>query len=433
MFFDGDASRGAMLVELMLSMALAMIVIPFIFRYQQNAVRRAENIAVAREMDIVKTALERYIVANRDELLRVVGKNITRVSISDLAQFGVPDGVLDTRGDDYQLRVLKSADFNGQATLQGVVVLNDDDISPVRTREIVNIGGDQMGFVDAGRAYGAFGAWRTSTVDLGLTPGDGIVETTGVTRDNAKYLWRVPSDDAADATMLSPLNLGGHDIVNAAGFNARTGRFDDAVVAGKMVADRAIFENRTALSKPMRATYATVAGILSSDGKNMDVAGNFSLADTAKFTNLNASKLYVTNMTLPGISVSDSSGDVAMLKINQSLDMTSGRIDAMFVTVGFAGSITPRLVVTNRIEDSTNPAYFWDATSRTATLLDVSFAELSRMAPLAVRATRNDGTSSSQIFGAVAANKNATAADFMNAIDEIQHTVRTKYMRLNLE
>lgn len=174
-----------------------------------------------------------------------------------------------------------------------------------------------------------------------------------------------------------------------------------------------------------------MSGALSSDSKNMDVAGKFSLADLGKFSGFSVSDLYVTNMTLPGISVSDT-GDVALLKINQALDMTSGRIDAMFVTVGFAGSITPRLVVRNRIEDSINPSYYWDASHGVANFSDVSFAELSRMAPLAL-AREGRGTTAAQIFGAVAANKNATASDYMNAITKIQEAVRKKYRALNLQ
>ena len=163
----------------------------------------------------------------------------------------------------------------------------------------------------------------------------------------------------------------------------------------------------------------------------MEVAGRFSLSDTAKFSNMVVGDFYVTNMTLAGLSVTDTE-KVSMLKINQALDMTSGRIDAMFVTVGFAGSITPRLVVRDRIEDSVNPAYYWDAAASVANFNDVSFAELARMAPLAF-AREGKGTTAAQIFGAVSANKNATASDYMNAIKEIQEKVRAKYRGLNLQ
>lgn len=429
--FNTAPQYGGMLVELMLSIALAMLVIPFVFRYQQRAVRRAENIAIMRQMTGVQDALERYIIANRDELLAPVGKNITRVSLSDLVAYGVSTDLVESASDDYQLRVLKSADINNQATLQGVVVLSNGDINPIRTREIVNIAGDRVGFLDSGRAYGAYGAWNNAAVDLGLNADGGIVEMTPTLRDNAKYLWRVPSTDTADATMLSALSLGGHDILSASFFNGRNARFDEILSVGKISVNDLIFQNRTSIDKKLSAVYSTVSGALSADSKNMDVAGNFSLSDMAKFSSFSVSDLYVTNMTLSGFSVS-STEKISTLKINQSLDMTYGYIDAMFVTVGFAGSITSRLVVRNRITDSVNPSYYWDAADGVANFSDVSFAELARMAPMAL-AREGAGTTSAQIFGAVVANKNATASDFMNAITKIQDSVRKKYRRLNLE
>ncbi|MDE5616033.1 MAG: hypothetical protein K2I81_04355 [Alphaproteobacteria bacterium] len=429
--FNTPPEAGGMLVELMLSIALAMVVIPFIFRYQQRAVRRAENIAVARQMEGVQNALERYIVAHRDELLAPVGKNITRLALSDLVSFGVSEDLVADAGDKYQLRVLKSADLNNQATLQGVVVFNDGDISPMRTREIVNIAGDRVGFLDSGRAYGAFGAWSSAGLDLGLPDAGGIVETTTALRDNAKYLWRVPSADSSDATMLSALSLGGHDIKSVSFFNSRSARFDELLSVGELAAGDLIFQNRTSIDKKLSSVSATVAGALSSDSKNMEVVGKFALSDLGKFTNFSVADMYVTNMTLAGLSISGIGG-VSMLKVNQALDMTSGRIDAMFVTVGFAGSITPRLVVRYRIEDSINSAYYWDASNGVANLSDVSFAELARMAPMAL-AREGAGTSAARIFGAVAANKNATASDYMNAITEIQKEVRKKYSGLNLQ
>ncbi len=429
-FFSSPSQGGGMLVELMLSVALAMIVIPFIFNYHQRAVRRSQNIAVARQMQGVQSALERYIVARRDELLAPVGKNIVRVELSDLIPFGVSQDLVAARGDKYQLRVLKSADAVRGATLQGVIVLADDEISPMRTREIVNIAGDKVGFLDNGRAYGAFGTWRSAALDLGVGSAGGIVETTSALRDNAKYLWRVPSNDVSDATMLSALSLGGHDIVGASFFNSRTARFDEMLRIGEIAADNVIFQNRTSIDKQLSAGSSTVSGTLSSDSKNMEVSGRFSLADTAKFSNFSVDDMYVTNMTLSGLSITDTE-KVSTLKINQALDMTSGRIDAMFVTVGFAGSITPRLVVRSRIEDSVNPAYYWDASAGVANFSDVSFAELSHMARIAL-AKEGGATTASQIFGAVSANKNATVSDYMNAITEIQEKVRAKYRGLKL-
>lgn len=420
-----------MLVELLLSVALAALIIPFLFRYQHSSIERAQNIAITNQMTEIQVALERYIVANRDELLRTVGRNITRVELDDLAEFGVPQSVLDAGDEKYQLRILKSSDASGQSTLQGVIVRASDDITPLRTREIVNLSGGSMGFVDGTHAYGTFGAWHTDALDMGVDIDNGIIETTSVNRDNALYLWRVPSENPDDAKMMSPLNLGGHDIKNAAFINSDYATFNEGLTAKEIVSDKIIFDNRTTIDTVFSTDAATVSGMLSSDSKNMEISGRLSLADTAKMSSLTAENLWVSKLTLSGLSI-EADDDLALLKINQSLDMTSGRIEAVFVSVGFAGSMTPRLVVYDRIEDSTNPQYYWDVKSKTARFSDASFVELNRMATLATFYEGDNSTSAGQIFGAVSANKNATVSDYMNAISEIQKRVSAKYRLLNL-
>lgn len=420
-----------MLVELLLSVALAALIIPFLFRYQHSSIERAQNIAITNQMTEIQVALERYIVANRDELLRTVGRNITRVELDELAEFGVPQSVLDAGDKKYQLRILKSSDASGQSTLQGVIVRASDDITPLRTREIVNLSGGSMGFVDGTHAYGTFGAWHTDALDMGVDIDNGIIETTSVNRDNALYLWRVPSENPDDAKMMSPLNLGGHDIKNAAFINSDYATFNEGLTAKEIVSDKIIFDNRTTIDAVFSTDAATVSGMLSSDSKNMEISGRLSLADTAKMSSLTAENLWVSKLTLSGLSI-EADHDLALLKINQSLDMTSGRIEAVFVSVGFAGSMTPRLVVYDRIEDSTNPQYYWDVKSKTARFSDASFVELNRMATLATFYEGDNSTSAGQIFGAVSANKNATVSDYMNAISEIQKRVSAKYRLLNL-
>lgn len=430
-FSHKNNSRGSMLVELLLSVALAALIIPFVFRYQHNAIERAQNIAITNHMTEIQVALERYIVANRDELLRTVGRNITRVELADLVPFGIPQSVLDAGDDKYQLRVLKSSDAMGQSSLQGVIVRASDDITPLRTREIVNLSGGSMGFVDGTHAYGTFGAWHTDAVDMGIDIDNGIIETTSVNRDNALYLWRVPSENPSDAQMMSPLNLGGHDIVNAAFINSDYAEFNQGLTVSEITSNKLIFDNRTTIDKVFSTASATVSGALSSDSKNMEISGRLSLADSGKMSSLTAKNLWVSKLTLSGLAI-DATDDFALLKINQTLDMSSGRIEAMFVSVGFAGSMTPRLVVYDRIEDSVNPQYYWDVSSKTAQFVDASFVELNRMAELATHYEGDNSTISGQLFGATSANKNATVSDYMNTISEIQRRVTAKYRLLNL-
>ncbi len=431
-FSNHNRVHGGMLIELLMSVAIVAVVLPFLFKYQQDSILRAENIAVAREMQDVQSALERYIVAHRDVLLNVAGKNITRVNVKDLAEYGVPDAVLDTDADKYQLRVLKSADATGQSTLQGVVVMSDQTITPLRTRQIVAVGGDNMGFVEGTHAYGTFGAWHTDTMDIGINVPDGIITTTSVNRDNALYLWREPSNSADDATMMGALNLGGHDILKVKYFDATSAQFDETLKSIAVAADKVIFANRTTIDSALDAANATCVGNLSADAKTMEIAGTLTLADVGKFSNFVTDNLWTNTLSLSGLSIVDKSR-AAVLDVNQSLDMTGGRINAVYTTVSFSGSITPRLVVRDMIYDSINHDYYWDVKNKTANLYDLSLPELSRMATIVSRKEADKSTVAGRLFSSVAANQNATVADYLNAINEIQTRVRAKYRLLKLE
>ncbi|MDR0741320.1 MAG: hypothetical protein LBF28_00920 [Rickettsiales bacterium] len=427
--------RGATMVDLLLTVALIAIVLPFIFNFQKSRIERAKNIAAVAEMGIIQAALERYIDSRGKELMLPVGRNITSVKMADLAEYGVPQDSVEKRGDNFQIRILKSQNREGHSTLQGIVVLNERDITPLRAREIVNIGGDKMGFVEEGRAFGAFGTWAANASDLGIQGSGGIIETTKITLDQDKFLWRVPSENADDATMLSPLNLAGHDIVNAKFLDAAYVEFEEILKAAEIVADKTIFQTRTTLDKNYETSDAAIAGTLSADSRNMDISGTLSLSGTGKFTSFTADDLQVVNLNLSGLSISttNSKSKAAILKVNQTIDMVTGHISAMFATVGFTGSITPKLVVKNRIEDSTNSDYFWDASGGSARLSDISIPELNRMATLISSRESGAGTDSKKLFDTAAANKNATVSDFMNAISKIQNRVSVKYRQLNLD
>ncbi len=425
-------SGGSMLVELLLSIALAAVIIPFIFQYHQKTVERAENIAITNQMHLIQDALERHIVDNREDLLKTVGRNITRVNLSDLSEYGLPDSILADGDEKYQIRILKTSDSINGASLQGVIVRASDDITPIRTREIVNMSGGSMGFIDETHAYGSFGTWHTDAIELGTNIKNGIIETTNVKTDTASYLWRLPSENPDDAQMLSALNMAGHDIINAKFFDINRANFTEDISASKIAVRDLIFQNRTNIDNVYNSKYAVVSGMISSDAKTIEVNGNFSLADTAKFSSLTAENLWVSNLTLGGLYV-DTTDGISTMKINQSLDMTGGHISAIFVTVGFAGSMTPMLHVYDKIQDSTNSAYFWDTKSSNAHFSDASFVELNRMATLANITEGDASTYAGQIFGTVATNKNATVADFMNAITQIQQRVRAKYQNLQLQ
>ena len=432
LFFNRNSQSGGMLMELMMSIALAAIIIPFVFRYQQTSVERARNISVAKQMEIVQKSLERYIVQNKNILMNPTGKNITRVRIEDLVNYGLPEYIVQNYSKDYQLRVLKSADNNNKSVLQGIVILSNGDISPLRTREIVNLGGGQLGFVEGNTTYGGFGAYRINASDFGMNNTKGLIGTTETTRGNTEYLWRLPSENEKDSTMLSPLNLDAHDINNVRFFDASRAQFEERLNVGKIAVGSLSFSNRTTISSVFSANTAVVNGAFTSDSKNLNVSGTLYLVDSGKFSSFYTNDLYVNTLTLNGFSVESTSGKPSSLKIIGDMDLMFGRINATYVSVGYTGSVTPQLIITDKIQDPKDSSFYWGVRGRKARFADLNSPELNRMASQIIKIESKPGTSATSLFGTVSANSNATVGDYINAINNMQSQIRAKYEMLNL-
>ena len=141
----------------------------------------------------------------------------------------------------------------------------------------------------------------------------------------------------------------------------------------------------------------------------------------------------MNNLTLSGFSVTSSSGKSSTLQIIGDMDLVMGRITASYVSVGYTGSVTPKLIVMNKIQDPKDSSFYWDAGNKKARFSDVNFPELSRMASKIIRQESVPGTVATTTFNAVAANVNATVGDYINAINSMQEQIRVKYNMLNLK
>lgn len=432
-FFNRNTQHGGMLVELMMTIALAAIIIPFVFRYQQTAVIRARNVAITKQMENVQTALERYIIENKSELMRPTGKNISRVKIADLVDYGLPEYIAENYQDDYQLRVLKTADSNDKSVLQGIVILSNSEITPLRTREIVNLGGGKFGFVEGNITRGGFGAFHANASDFGIRDTKGIIGITSTARGNTEYLWRLPSENEKDATMLSPLNLDGHDVTKVKFFDATKAQFEGKLKVGKVATESLVFSNRATISAIFATNTAVVNGAFTSDSRNLNVGGTLTLADSGKFSSFYTNDLYVNTLTLSGFTITPTSGKSSTLKIIGDMDLVLGHITASYVSVGYTGSVTPQLNITDKIQDPKDSSYYWDIKNKKARFADANFPELSRLASKIIAKEAKSGTVSTTIFGGIAANINATVGDYINAINEMQTQIRAKYELLNLK
>ena len=431
--FYRNLQRGGMLVELMMTIALAAIIIPFVFRYQQTAVNRARNVAITKQMENVQSALERYIVENKTALMTPMGKNITRVKIEDLVEYGLADYIAENYADDYQLRILKTADKNNKSVLQGIIILSNNDITPLRTREIVNLGGGRIGFVEGDVTYGGFGAFHASTDEFGIKGEKGLVGLTSTTRGYNVYLWRLPSENESDATMLSPLNLDGHDITKVKFFDANRAQFEEKLKVSELTSSSLTFSNRTTINAIFSTNTAFVNGAFTSDSRTLNVGGTLTLVDSGKFSNFYTNDLYVNTLTLSGFTISPTPGKSSTLQVIGDMDLILGHVSAAYVSVGYTGSVTPKLGITGKIQDPKDSSFYWDTVNRRARFADANFPELYRMASHISKLESVAGTSATRIFGAVVANVNATVGDYINAINSMQEEIRTKYQMLNLK
>ena len=231
--------------------------------------------------------------------------------------------------------------------------------------------------------------------------------------------------------MLSALNLGGRDIVNTSFVNGAGLSLNESLTVGTIGVNDLIFKNRTTIDTAFTTATAIVSGAMSGDSKNISVSGLFNLAESAKASSFTADNLWVNNLTLAGLSTP--SGAAATLRSNGSLDMTEGRISALFVSVGFTGSVTSRLNVKSKIVDSVNQDFYWDVGAKVANLVDINSPTLSDMAVRTLRRESVSGSTATRVFSSVASNKNATVGDYLNALREISNAVRAKYQMLNLQ
>ena len=430
--FRKHCQRGGMLIELLMTIALAAIIIPFVFRYQQTAVLRAKNIAIAKQMESVQTALERYIVENKTKLMLPKGKNISRVKIEELINYGLPEYIADNYSNDYQLRVLKSADSNNKSTLQGIVILNNNEISPIRTREIVNLGGGKFGFVEGNMTYGGFGVYHGQASDFGISNGKGLVGTTSVKRGNTEYLWRLPSDNEKDATMLSALNLDGHDVKKVRFLDAYKAQFEEKLKIDKLNVSTLVFANRSTIDSIYSTNIAVVNGALTADSRNLTISDTLTLADSARFSSFSTNDLYVNTLNLSGFSVTNDTGKPSTLRIIGDMDLVMGRISATYASVGYAGSVTPQLSISSKIQDPKDSSFYWDIKNKKAHFNDINAPELSRMASIIIAQESKSGTIATTAFGAVAANANATVSDYIKAVKNMETQIRSKYEMLKL-
>jgi methionyl aminopeptidase len=401
--------RGAGLLELLLSLAVFMAILPFAYRFATDRRDQALDMAAARRIAATQSALEQYIAENKQSLLAPLSAQITRIKLSDLKT--LPPEMKDSGA---QIRIVKSKDSAGRSFVQGMVIYPGGGLSPLRTRRIALAAGQGAGFAEGAMLHGSYGTWRTPLSAIGANAtGNDILAQTRPMRSGGDYLQRLPSNSPLDATMQSNLDMGGHDIMDAKSITASSVQLHDVLTADTIETSKMTVANRLDWTAGLEIFGDAMAnGPITSDGRAVD-AGQISVAGRSQFRSVTAQDLRADNLYLAGFSVGGT-GKAPILSIAGTLDMTGGHLTAMEATVGFSGSVTPKLVVSNRIEDAANPAYFWDL-SGLASLGDMMLSNLNQTIKTAFARERTGKTETERIMGQTIQNSNATAADFLRA------------------
>ncbi|MDR0967371.1 MAG: hypothetical protein LBL75_00870 [Rickettsiales bacterium] len=424
--FFSRTQRGGMMIEILLSLAITAAALPFVLRDVANRARRAENVMVAREIADVRDALERYMDTNKYELLKPISRTITRVKMADLATYGN----LPTDMDKYAARVIKSRDVNGRGVLSGVVIYNSENESVMRTREIAAFGGGSAGFIEDGRAIGVYGDWtsNTSIFDANIEK-DAIVQNTGTIISSGDFLWRIPSDNATDGTMSSDLSLGGYGILDARDITTYTSDWTEIFKADAINARTARITPRADIDFGVIVSGdAGVMGALTSDSRNAELTGGLFINGDARLSRLEASQLWVRDLSLSALSSSNEDGTAAM-NIGGVMDITRGHIYSQVATIGSQGSIAPKIAIETKISDNTNPNYYWDLELGDAAMSDIILGQLTPMIQNAIKKESGNSRTLSA-FSQISANNNATLLDYVRATEDIKKQLQQKYIQI---
>lgn len=414
--------KGGILIELLLSLTIVFTIIPFIISYQKQRYERAENISIINTLNEIRNNLEEYIQNNKNSL-NSNQKNIIRVNIDELPNHNISSKKYK---DKIQIRIIKKINSNKSINLQGFIIFDDKKITPIKTKEILNISDDKFGFIEGNKVYGAFDNWKNNINKLGMSDLQGIVNSTNNFIENSeKYILRINSNNPADSTMLSDLNLNYHNITNSKFINSYSINVNNKLFTKEIKTDELEFENITNINKNLNINKAIVYGNLSSDNSNLKISGKLKFETLANFKNINTDKIWVMNINLYGLNAQKNS----VIDINKNLDIGNGNITSKYITVGFDGSTTQKLNITKRIEDSLNPKYYWDITQSSIVFNDLLLTDLNDMAQKLTK--YNNNTYSFKEFYNVSINSNSTVSDYINVIDKIKEEVEKKYNRLD--
>ena len=320
--FD-DTNRGASILEVLMSMAVVALAIPFVYSQIAETNNNIRDMAIARSITNLRSDVLNFVRLNQD-----TWPEVAQIKMSDEDLKLIADGISTGFIDKYLI--------NG-ASVTDVYLGFKTGSTNLHTANIAHhIGGDAAIVAADGVAYGD--TWAVSAPEFNV--GDLIyrISRNVSGEDKTKYLHRGTSGEDGLNVMERDLDLGGYNIYDIGGVVASALRIKD-VTATFLTTDD-----------------LTAQTIYFSNGANM-TGNNVSIGtlrvtdDIIGFRNIYANKLNTNGYTTSGSIITDRATVTNTVNVAGNMNLKSGNAITVSGFTGInAGVVYTSFLVTDEIK-----------------------------------------------------------------------------------
>ena len=312
-----NVNRGASILEVLMSMAIVAVALPFVYSQIAETNENIRDMAVARDITNLRPDILNFIRLNQDTWPEIAQIRMSQEDLEMLSG-GATTGFI----DKYMV--------NG-ASVTDVYLAFDMGSTNLHTANIAHHIGDDAAVVGPdGIAYGR--TWAVAAPDFNI--GDLVYRITRDvgSEDKTKYLHRGTSGDDELNVMFRDLNMGGYNIYDIGGVYASAARIKDVtstfITTEDLTAKTIYFSNGANMT-----------------GNNVSIGSLRVTDDVIGFRNIYADKLNTDGYTTSGRIIADrvTVKDTLNVAGNMIVKSSSARTISGFTGIKAGSVYTPFL------------------------------------------------------------------------------------------
>lgn len=319
--FD-DINRGASILEVLMSMAVVAISVPFVYSQIAETNNNIRDMAIARSITNLRPDVLNFVRLNQDTWPETVQIKMSDEDLNMIAN-GISSGFI----DKYVI--------NG-ASVTDVYLGFKTGSTNLHTANIAHHIGDDAAIVGTdGVAYGR--TWAVSAPEFNT--GDLIyrISRNVSGEDKTKYLHRGTSGEDELNVMGRDLNMGGYNIFDIGGIIASAMRIKDVtstfVTTNDLAAQNVYFSNGANMT-----------------GNNVSIGSLRVTDDIIGFRNIYANKLNASGFTTTGSVIADRATVINSLNVASNMNIKSSSATTVSGFTGInAGAVYTSFLVTDEI------------------------------------------------------------------------------------